>query len=173
MNNHINYSRVRRIKSVIYAVIVLLFLVPAVLLIVLGAQMIQYLGPIREIIAQNQLSQAGPPISQQDENPFLAAAPLVPEPEPVFPVPPSLSQTEDEREAEGSVPMEDALAPEDDPQLLGQIAFPRLQLDGAGEAREAPSHESDGQGGADAAAEQPGNGEVRIPSTGLPRGDEK
>ena len=168
MNNHINYSRVRRIKSVIYTVIVLLFLVPAVLLIVLGVQMIQYLGPIREIIAQNQLSQAGLPISQQDEGQFFPAPPSQPEPEPAFAVPPSLKEIQEEQDfALG----ENDPVPEDDPQLLGQIAFPRPQLDGGDEAREAPS--SDGQSSSGATAEQPGDGEVRIPSTGLPRGDEK
>ena len=148
MSNHINYTRVRRIKNAVYAFIVLLFLVPAILLIILGVQMIQYLGPMRSIIAQGEAPQAAGPSGAGESAPaqqgnglhlqFPASeqpADLL-EPEEVFP-------WEPEPTAEPPFQGEDA--------PLGQ-----------------PEADPPAQSGADA-SQQPFYGDLAIPNTGLPR----
>ena len=151
MNNRINYERVRKIKNVIYTLIILLFLVPAILLIVLGIQMMNYLEPIRTIIAQHESAQAAtpPPAAiaptpvQQIEQPAQA-------PPEQFPVPPALEP--------------------DAPELLDPIAA--LPDEYGGENGEVAGQASaDRQPAAGGGAPGTATGmpvEVGIPRTGLP-----
>ena len=170
MNSRINYERVRKIKSVIYTFIILLFLVPAVLLIVLGVQMVAYIGPMRTIIAQHESAQAATP-APAPEAPAAPPAPEIQpggtevlEPEDLFPVPPAL---EADNLAEPGETTE--------PELLGQITtLPAPTLEGEDENSEIAGQTAATPPAQDSPAPATGTAtgrpvDVGIPHTGLPR----
>jgi len=159
MNPRINYERVRKIKNVIYTFIytfiILLVLVPAIMLIVLGVQVMGYIGPIRSLIDQHEAGQAATPVPLTPPAPAAPAAPTPQPPPPpqqsaeLFPVPPILEP--------------------DDPDTLGQIAAlpePALEDDEIAGQLGAPPP---GQGGGTLGTATGMPVDVGIPQTGLPR----
>jgi len=166
VNNQINYTRVRRIKKAIYAFIVLLFLVPATLLIILGVQTIGF------FFNQNQMAQTVSPDLVSTSDPASAPQNTGQEqsdPELPFPVPPSINGDGEQDEPAGG---SDQLIDYDDQEseLLGQIAaFPRPQQQiVSGEGVNTPPEETQGQD----SATQPQGDDVPIPFTGIPRDSE-
>jgi len=152
MNNQINYSRVRRIKNAIYTIIILLFLVPAIMLIVLGVQMIRFAGPIRTILEHSEIVLAGAAgAGEPAASPVQAEPPLD-----LFPVPPGLGE-----------PVEEPVQMEE-PDLSQQLAqHPEPQQEpasmGAGGGTPAVA------GGINPTGTGSPETNVMIPDTGLPR----
>lgn len=164
MSTRINYARVRRIRSVIYTFLVLLALVPTILAIIFGVQVLSY----RSIVGQYEPSQAGAP-----PGPPALQGPT--EESPLFPVPPGSAgpgQPTDPGEP-------DILEPEN-PFLLGgleDLPAPQLEGEGAGQPPVAgaappvavqPQQPEPAPGGTGGGVPIPATG-VPIPNTGLPR----
>lgn len=175
----INYSRVRRIKSVIYALTFLAFLVPAILLVALGVRMIGHLGPAGGRAGQQPSPQISAPgigqmgATRQSEQ--LHGASLAPSPEGYqFPMPPGTVQTELYRPRQGDV-QSDALQQSDAAYLQGQTDQPSPPQD---TPHFSPPMQGDQPGGDETSPGETENAPaphgflgtgVPIPNTGLPR----
>lgn len=107
----INQERVRRIKNAIYIFITLLFLVPAILLIVLGVKMVRYIPELERLIEENTRIQA-----EVAGNQAPGSLPEVsPDWEPPIPPPSSPSVPEEESKEAPASEEELLLEPEEEP----------------------------------------------------------
>ncbi len=177
----INQTRVRRIKNMIYFLIVMLFLVPAILLIVLGVRMLRSMSAIDEKILE--LDQIIQEHSLEGAQAYPPPAPADTPPESQYPVPqaadgsvapsdtPADAQYPGGSEAPSPAPVIEPpptapadvpLEPSTAPEAGGEgSAAPEHSLSGALQPEGQASGVTEGQGGA------PPSGSRPAPDTGV------